>query len=194
MEEQGLQCFRCLARGSSFVIYSAQSLSSISVCPSGGQRWYCCVCGHLRDRFAIWSGPGHLQHPLKWKWCFLASCWKGELPSSQSHPQVLLRDFPLSVLTCLLFGSARKKGGLLFQEGQKVKSKKMEYPRFYREDLICRIKPSLGSDRAPWGWQQLSWCLLGLNGFRMGPMLCRRCNPPLGPWLNSEALWSTANS
>lgn len=34
--------------------------------------------------------------------------------------------------------------------------------------------------------EHLSWCLLGLNGFRMGPTLCRQCNPHSGACLSSS--------
>lgn len=43
-----------------------------------------CYCEHLCDHFAIWSGPGQLQWPLKSRCCFLASSWIGELTSTRA--------------------------------------------------------------------------------------------------------------
>ena len=61
----------------------------------------------------------------------------------------------VSSLACFL-DQLEKGRALVSGRAEAKKQEDLSICIFLCKELICKIKPSLGSDRAPWGWQHLS--------------------------------------
>lgn len=181
MEDQGCDAHTAWHRDQavSFILYRAWAVSQCARLEASGATATCV------NILLFWCGRRQLQWALNPLFCPGLPAWTLRRLEAAAQ-QLLFRDSPLRVLARLLLDQLGK--GRAFVPGRTEAEKQDDLTLHGFFTTRINLKNSVLSRlwTSTLRLQHLCWCLLGLNGFRMGPTLCRHCNPHSGACLGSS--------